>query len=334
MDGSLVEYVSGVSAPVLNSPLTLHLESSAIGPTQPTPPPGVGSSLATSPNDSSIVAAIQDVLWQNSTLKQRDIRVSSLNGVVSLAGTVASDGEKQTAENLATRVPGVSQVINHLLVSAQKPRLGNLVYTITNSGNFGTTDLATGAYTNSGNTGVLLGGLGVVGGRLYGGAIRTGTLYNINPLNGTATPVGTSSISYFLTGSTTSGLYAVGQDLNLYAVNPNDASVTLIGPTSLTPAQAGGATLSSGGGTFYMAAGSNYNATLYTVNVATGTAKPIGSIGQGTGAPALVFVDGALYAGFNYPQRICTISTTTATPTCSAKASGLPGYFSGMAPIH
>jgi len=76
-------------------------------------------------------------------------------------------------------------------------------------------------------------GLGVgPGGTLY--ASNGQTLYTINPTTGALSAVGTTSIGIFDMGSTTSGLFAVGTDMNLYSINPNTAAATLIGPTGLT----------------------------------------------------------------------------------------------------
>lgn len=70
------------------------------------------------PDDLAIKSGIQSRLFQDATLKMRDIRVDSQNGVVTLTGTVSSDLEKLAAEGLARQVTGVAQVIDQLTVSA------------------------------------------------------------------------------------------------------------------------------------------------------------------------------------------------------------------------
>ncbi len=208
-------------------------------------------------------------------------------------------------------------------------------YVVTSSNDFGSLDLTIGRYTRIGHLDGLpaaLGGLGTVDGKLYGGAIRTGNLYEISASNGALRSVGTGKISYFVTGSTTNALYAVGQDLNLYSIDIKSGTATLVGPTGFNPENVGGGALSSGSETLYMSAGSNYRAKLYSLNTATGAATAIGFIGSNTGAPPMVFENKTLYAAFNFPsKKICRLDTTTAAPTCFASLSGVPGYSYGLA---
>ncbi|MHB8654906.1 MAG: BON domain-containing protein [Terriglobia bacterium] len=70
------------------------------------------------PDDKAIISEIQSKLFQDSTLKTRDIRVDSNKGVVVLTGTVATDLEKAGAERLASQASGVKQVENQLTVSS------------------------------------------------------------------------------------------------------------------------------------------------------------------------------------------------------------------------
>ncbi len=67
-------------------------------------------------DDKAITEDIQSKLYQDSTLKTRDISVISQNGVVVLVGQVNSDDEKAAAEHLAAAVDGVKQVISQLAV--------------------------------------------------------------------------------------------------------------------------------------------------------------------------------------------------------------------------
>jgi outer membrane biosynthesis protein TonB len=68
------------------------------------------------PNDQAITSDVQSKLFADSSLKTRDIRVTSENGVVTLAGTVETELEKAAAENLATQSKGVKRVVNQLTV--------------------------------------------------------------------------------------------------------------------------------------------------------------------------------------------------------------------------
>ncbi len=69
------------------------------------------------PNDKAITSDVQAKLFQDATLKVRDIHVSAEKGVVVLNGTVATELEKSAAEHLVGEVSGVKQVINQLTVS-------------------------------------------------------------------------------------------------------------------------------------------------------------------------------------------------------------------------
>src|SRR5579863_2523107 len=138
------------------------------------------------------------------------------------------------------------------LASAQTP----LAYEfVGRSDSWGTIDLTTGAFSQTGNTGQLLSGLGVgPGGLLYGGLDSSGTLYQVNPANGNLTTVGTSSLAYNDFGSTTTGVYALDTRLNLYSVNTTTGATTLIGPTGLSVNATIG--LSTGSETLYFTNGS------------------------------------------------------------------------------
>ena len=69
------------------------------------------------PDDAAIKDSIQARLFQDATLKRRDIHVGAQKGVVTLTGTVASDVEKLAVEGLARGASGVRQVIDQLTVS-------------------------------------------------------------------------------------------------------------------------------------------------------------------------------------------------------------------------
>ncbi len=79
---------------------------------------GACSSANKGSDDLAIKSGIQSKLFEDATLKTRDIRVDSAKGVVTLTGTVASDTEKLAVEGLTRQVPGVTQVINQLAVPA------------------------------------------------------------------------------------------------------------------------------------------------------------------------------------------------------------------------
>jgi len=69
------------------------------------------------PDDAAIKDSIQAKLFQDATLKRRDIHVDSQKGVVTLTGTVTSDMEKLAVEGLARGATGVTQIVDQLTVS-------------------------------------------------------------------------------------------------------------------------------------------------------------------------------------------------------------------------
>ena len=74
--------------------------------------------LGHSTDDKTITTQIQARLFDDSTLKMRDIRVASNNGTVTLTGTVNTELEKAAAERIASQAQGVKGVVNQLVVSA------------------------------------------------------------------------------------------------------------------------------------------------------------------------------------------------------------------------
>ncbi len=67
-------------------------------------------------DDKTITREIQARLYQDTTLKKRDISIIAQKGVVVLSGQVNSEEEKASAEHLAAGAGGVKQVINQLAV--------------------------------------------------------------------------------------------------------------------------------------------------------------------------------------------------------------------------
>jgi hypothetical protein len=227
-------------------------------------------------------------------------------------------------------------------------RAGSVAYTFTGSDQFGTIDLGSGLFTQLGNSGQLLSGLGVSGGNLYGGLYLGGSLYQVNPATGALALVGSGSITYEDTGSTTSGLYAIGGPhtgggaLSLYSIDPGTGIATLVGPTGLVYDGAADDTigLSTGSGTLYFTFGAvNSIATLYTLNTATGAATAVGSTGAGADQlGAIVFENSTLYAGSNsngsgVREAVYTLNSGTGAGTFVTNASGMTGTFGGLAPF-
>jgi hypothetical protein len=243
----------------------------------------------------------------------------------------AESNHTHSRKDLRSQLPGtISGAVLFLfllvmagLASAQTPIAYEFVGS---SDNWGTVDLTTGTFSQTGNTGALLSGLGVgPGGLLYGGLDASGTLYQVNPANGNLTTVGTSSVAYNDFGSTTDGVYALDTTLNLYSVNTTTGATTLIGPTGLIVSTTIG--LSTGSETLYFTDGPN--AILYSINTSTGAATEIGSTGIRE-IGALVYENGTLYAGSNNPSAaLYALNPATGAATFVGNASG---PFWGLAP--
>jgi hypothetical protein len=202
----------------------------------------------------------------------------------------------------------------------------NLAYIFTGTDQFGTIDLDTGAFTQLGNTGVKLSGLGVAQGALYGGQNGGSTLYQVNLADGSLTVVGTGNIAYYDTGSTTKGLYAIDGSFKLYSVDPASGAVTLIGPTGVVPGEYTG--MSTNSKSLYLTVSSN----LYVLNTTTGAATLLGNTGT-SAIGAMVFEGGKLYAGVYSPYQVDTLNTSTGEGTFVSDPSGnLAGNFWGLAP--
>jgi hypothetical protein len=204
----------------------------------------------------------------------------------------------------------------------------DIAYMGTVSGQFGTIDLETGAFSFLGNSGTTLAGMAVANATLFGSSYHTstGTLYSINPANGSLTPVGTSSVNYDDFGSTTSGLFAVGVDANLYSINAATGAATLIGPTGL--GFGSWRSLSTNAGTLYFADG----ASLYTLNTTTGAATLVGNMG-GPEMGAMLLENGTLFGGEDSPGlRVDSLNITTGAATIGPSVTGGASAFFALAP--
>ncbi len=68
------------------------------------------------PNDAQISSQLQDKLNTDSGLQGKQLSVQSLNGSVTLSGSVDNDAQRDAAARYASAIPGVKQVINNLQV--------------------------------------------------------------------------------------------------------------------------------------------------------------------------------------------------------------------------
>ena len=67
-------------------------------------------------DDATTTAAVKSKLLMNSSTSGLDIHVKTVNGLVTLTGTVKTRIEKELAEKLATNTEGVAKVKNKLIV--------------------------------------------------------------------------------------------------------------------------------------------------------------------------------------------------------------------------
>jgi hypothetical protein len=218
----------------------------------------------------------------------------------------------------------LSAVALVMTLASGSARADALVYGVTGDDLFGVLDLNTGVFTERGDMGQRLDGLGVgPGGVLYGSGYpyNSPALYSVNPTNGALTLVGNNfSSGFYDLGSTTTGLFAMGNsDGNLYSINPNTGTGSLIGPTLL------GNFMSTGSSTLY---GSAQN-TLYSINTTTGATTLVGS--PNIGYFDVVTEDGVIYA-VTEDLKIYTLNQSNGAATFLSNVSGTSSFFWGLAP--
>jgi hypothetical protein len=188
----------------------------------------------------------------------------------------------------------------------------NIAYAGAVNGSYGTVDLNTGVFTSLGSLGLTPSGMAVADGSLFVASYHTanGTLSTVNPANGALTSVGAATgIVYDDFGSTTSGLYVVGLDTNLYSINPSTGAATLIGPTGL--GLGSWRSLSTNSGTLYFADGAD----LYTLNTGTGAATLVGAFGGSSEMSVMILEGGVLYGADSIHNTIDTINASTGAAT-------------------
>src|SRR5215467_5712413 len=78
---------------------------------------GLGLSCAKKPDDAKISSEIQDKFSQDSGLSTKQLSVKADAGVVTLAGAVDNDAQRDAAGKQAASIAGVKTVINNLEVS-------------------------------------------------------------------------------------------------------------------------------------------------------------------------------------------------------------------------
>ena len=184
-----------------------------------------------------------------------------------------------------------------------------------NQNPFGVVDLHSGAFTligNLGNGGFA--GLGVANGTLY--TEQNGQLYSVNTATANITLIGgvIGNIPLVTFGSTTTGLYGIGNTglqtvATLFSINPQTGAMTVIGPLGTSAVPNGGGAyvrLSVGSPTLYL----EYNSNLFTINTTTGTATQVGTTSSNTSLTnALLFEYGTYWVATG--NGIATINVAT-----------------------
>jgi hypothetical protein len=142
------------------------------------------------------------------------------------------------------------------------------------------------------------------------------------------TTIGNGNLTYWATGSTTSGLFALDNsaNMNLYSIDPSTGAATLIGPTGLSPSAVVEG-MSSGSSSLYV----TVNSSLYIINTTTGAASLVGTSSSGLFGPT-VLEAGVLYSGAADPSAIWMLSLNNGMGTYVANVSGADTNFWGLAP--
>jgi hypothetical protein len=226
----------------------------------------------------------------------------------------------------------VCTVCGGVMILAGQACATDYAYMATGPGadNFGVIDLSTGVFSRCGTMSATLAGLGVgPDHQLYGGAWQGDGLYRVNVTNGALTLVGASGISFFLFGSTTTNLYAVGTDGNFYRINNATGAATLIGRLGVAISDSFTWGFSTNSKALYM----TRDTTLYRIDTDTGAVHNIGSAASGKRGSE-VFERHILYAGNFSPPSVDTLNLTNGHSTFLANisGSGAAGPW-GLAPI-
>ena len=193
-----------------------------------------------------------------------------------------------------------------LLTPLQVAKADPIAYEVTTDvttpfSQFGTVDLATGAFKQTSVLGFVPTGISRIGSSLYTSTF-TGTAFGqINPVTGAVTTISNTGLGggeYLAMGSTLTTIYALDGSFNLYTVNPLTGAATLIGPTGLVLGLA--YQLSTGSSALYF----GDNNEIYSLNTSTGAPTAIGSTLLPVGGiDGLVFEHGGLYGGY-YNRRL------------------------------
>jgi len=222
--------------------------------------------------------------------------------------------KKSTFVRILTNATMLLMGFAPFVMSSPNAQAQSTIYAMTDSGIFGTLNLSNGTFTQISNPGFEPAGFAVMGANLFIAPYPTTTLYEANLLNGNLATIGNGSVDYYDFGGTTTGLYAIGTDQNLFSVNPATGASTLIGPTGL--GSGGFQSMSSGASVLYTAVPDTTGqfTLLYSVNTTTGAATEIGNTGIAADVSSIGFAFGQLYAA-DVSGNYYTLNTSTGVAT-------------------
>lgn len=225
-----------------------------------------------------------------------------------------------------------------ILLGATPARAGYMAYVAQSNGNFSLLDLTTGARTLIGNNGSSYAGLAFgPGGVLYGttnGSNGLSTLARVDPLTGRNSIIG--GVGYGLTtlASLSDGrLFGVDTGNRLLAIDATTGAGTILGATGLPPLTAFANSLASDGTRLFYTQGTFTGvSSLYTLDVASGAARLVGSTGAnsivGSVFSSTTPTDGALF-GFSTSGSYYRIDSTSGRATLLG-SSGVSDYYGGV----
>ncbi len=205
--------------------------------------------------------------------------------------------------------------LTSILAFAPAASTQNTIYAMTVNGVFGSLNLTTGTFTQLGNAGITPAGMAGLGGALYAMYYGDCELYQINPANGNINNQGCGSATYYESGGTTTALYGVGDDRNLYFIDASNGATTLIGATGLP--SGGLQTMSSGGNGLYTTATLSSGTVLYSINTTTGASSVVGNTGVTNNVSSCGFYHGQLYM-VDEEGNLYSVNTSNAQATLIA----------------
>ncbi|HEY4127374.1 MAG TPA: BON domain-containing protein [Gammaproteobacteria bacterium] len=116
-----VAAVLGIALPALATASPSYAPSNSMK----TPTAGSMNTGANVTSDTDITKNVKSRLSSMSNLQDASINVSTMEGKVTLTGTVASKDEENAAKSAAQAIPGVKKVDDDLSVSTKPPKAGH-----------------------------------------------------------------------------------------------------------------------------------------------------------------------------------------------------------------